>query len=189
MLKKRFKNSLLMAFLLDGDYMFRKMRRAVQELSRDDTIKILERATNGILAITANSDVDENFPYAVPISFAYHNDRIYFHSALTGHKIDLLRKNPRVSFCVVDKDEIIPEKFTTAFKSVIAFGTMEIVENNDDKLFGLQLLAEKYSPGIDSTDEIDRGINHCLVLILHIEHLTGKQGKELVKIGVNHENQ
>lgn len=157
--------------------MFRKMRRFNQQLSNENCINILKKATSGTLAIQA----DDDYPYAVPLSFAYDNGKIYFHCAKEGHKIDLLRNNEKVSFCVIEKDDIIPEKFTTAFTSVIAFGKIKFIEETGKKIYALKKLAEKYSPNIDSKPEISGSLERTCILELNIEHMTGKQAKELVK--------
>ena len=60
--------------------------------------------------------------YALPLSYVYDENCIYFHSAKEGHKIDILQKNPKVSFCIIDQDVIQPLEYTTYFKSVIVFG-------------------------------------------------------------------
>ena len=71
--------------------MFRELRRGKQLLSKEDTVAVMDRCTNGILACLG----DEGYPYAVPLSYVYFNNKIYFHSAKTGHKIDAITKNPR----------------------------------------------------------------------------------------------
>ena len=86
--------------------MFREMRRAKQELSRDETLEILERGSSGVLALSG----DEGYPYAVPLSYVYSEGKLFFHCALTGHKMDAIRQNENASFCVVAQDLIIPEK-------------------------------------------------------------------------------
>lgn len=107
---------------------------------------------------------------------------IVFHCARTGHKIDALTANPRVSFCVIDQDEVIPEEFATYYKSVIAFGTAHFVEDAEDKRRLLTALGAKYSPGLDTEaqEEIDRFIKATCVVAIEIEHLSGKQAKGLL---------
>ena len=100
--------------------MFRDMRRKKQLLSKDESEEILRRGTSGVLALAG----DEGFPYAVPLSYVYEREKIYFHSAVSGHKIDAVSKSKKASFCVIGQDHVLPEKFTTRYKSVIAFGTV-----------------------------------------------------------------
>jgi len=92
-------------------------------LLTDEAVKILQSATSGVLAVCG----DDGYPYAVPLSYVYADGKIYFHSALQGHKIDAIRSNPKVSFCVIDKDDIQPQEFTTYFRSVIVFGKARII--------------------------------------------------------------
>lgn len=155
------------------------MRRARQQLSHEDATRILERATSGVLAVTD----DGGWPYAVPLSFVHDNGRLYFHSAPAGHKIDAIRHCDRASFCVIDEDEVVPEEFTTYFRSTIAFGNVHIVESRDERMHALELLGKKYSPGLDDAlaQEIDTLFARTCVLRLDIERLTGKEAIELVR--------
>jgi hypothetical protein len=158
---------------------FRKMRRFAQQLSEEECISILQRNTNGILAVQG----DGGYPYAVPLSYAFCDGKIYFHSALQGHKIDALRAEEKCSFCVVDKDQIVPEEFTTYFRSVIIFGKAHIIEEKDEMLKALNLLADKYSPEQTVEQrhaEISHGIGRVAIIVLTIEHMTGKQARELM---------
>ncbi len=107
--------------------MFREMRRGKQLLSMEDTIAVMKRNTNGVLACLG----DEDYPYAVPLSYVYFNDKIYFHSARAGHKIDSITNNSKVSFSVTDEDTIISKEYTTYFRCVIAFGKSRIVEGDE----------------------------------------------------------
>ena len=99
--------------------MFREMRRKNQLLTKEEAEKILENGTSGTLALLG----DEGYPYCVPISYVYNNNKIYFHSAKSGHKIDAVKNCDKASFCVIDKDEVKPQEYTTYFRSVIAFGS------------------------------------------------------------------
>jgi uncharacterized protein len=67
----------------------------------------------------------------------YEDGKIFFHCAKEGHKIDGIRRDEKVSFCVVDKDQIVPEKFTTFFRSVIVFGRARIVSEDAVKRHAL----------------------------------------------------
>ena len=158
--------------------MERKMRRFKQLLDEQATKEILNNATNGVLSLV-DSDGES---YGVPISYAYDgNGCIYFHSAVKGHKIECIEAESRCSFCVVAQDLIVPDEFTTYFRSVIVKGTVHTVIDRDDMIQGLLLLCAKYSPGIDPDAEISKCINHVSVLRLDIDSLTGKEAIELVR--------
>jgi nitroimidazol reductase NimA-like FMN-containing flavoprotein (pyridoxamine 5'-phosphate oxidase superfamily) len=157
--------------------MFREMRRGKQLLSMDDTIAVMNRGTNGIMACLG----DENYPYAVPVSYVYLNNKIYFHSAKTGHKIDAIMKEPKVSFTVIDEDTIVSKEYTTYFRSVIAFGNARIVEG-DERLEAFKALVEKYSgdqPEEAKHKEIS-GCTQAYIIAIDIEHITGKEAIEYI---------
>lgn len=158
--------------------MFREMRRKKQILAAEECIEILEKRTSGVLAVSG----DDDYPYAVPLSYVYRDGCIYFHSALSGHKIDAINRHNKVSFCVIDKDEIVPEKFTTYFRSVIVFGNASIIDNDDEKLQAIECLACKYSPKQSEEElkhEIQKGFRHMHIIRITIEHITGKEAIEL----------
>lgn len=157
--------------------MFRVMRRNKQLLSLEDTVAVMDRCTNGVLACIG----DEDYPYAVPLSYVYFNDKIYFHSSKTGHKIDAITKNPKVCFTVIDEDNIVSEKYTSYFRSVLAFGKARIVEG-DEWLNAFKALVEKYSgdqPEEAKYKEIT-GCTQAYILAIDIEHITGKEAIEYV---------
>ena len=158
---------------------FRDMRRKRQLLSEEDSIDILTKATAGTLALLGDND----YPYAVPISYVYQERKLYFHSALAGHKVDAIRKCDKASFCVIDKDEVHPEKYTTFFRSVIAFGRIHIIEDEQEKQETARMLGNRYNPNNDESlqKEIESGISRMLMIRLDIKHLTGKEAIELVK--------
>lgn len=160
--------------------MFREMRRNRQLLSDRENIEILERGTSGVLALSG----DDEYPYAVPISYVYDHSRIYFHSAKSGHKIDAIRKCSKASFCVIDRDEIVPEKYTTYFRSVIAFGKIRILEDEGEIREAIEKLAVRYYPGDSMANrnrEIAREWEPLCMFELSIEHMTGKESIEIAK--------
>lgn len=158
---------------------FREMRRKRQQLSQEESIGILRRATAGVLALLG----DDDYPYAVPISYVYADGKIYFHSALAGHKVDAIRRHGKASFCVIDKDEVHGEEYTTYFRSVIVFGRIRIIDNADEKLCTARMLGNRYNPDDEESlqKEIAKSLAHMSMICLDIEHLTGKEAIELVR--------
>ncbi len=157
--------------------MFREIRRKRQLLPTEESVSILEKMTNGTLALHG----DDGYPYAVPVSYVYADGKIYFHSATKGHKVDAILTNNKVSFCVVEQDDVKPAEFTTYFRSVIVFGKARILEDENEKLSALRLLADKYSHGEAGMEaEIAKGFNHLLMVEITVEHLTGKESIEFV---------
>ena len=158
---------------------FRAMRRKRQQLSEEESVAILKKATAGTLALLGDND----YPYAVPLSYVYQEGRIYFHSALAGHKVDAIRKCDKASFCVIEKDDVQPEKYTTFFRSVIAFGRIHIIEDEHEKLETARMLGNRYNPNHDEAlqKEIEGGLSRMLMIRFDIEYLTGKEAIELVR--------
>ena len=158
--------------------MFREMRRNKQLLSSEDTIAVMERCTNGVLACMGDGD----YPYAVPLSFVYWGDKVYFHSAKAGHKSDAITRNPKVSFTIIDEDTIVSKEYTTYFRSVVVFGKTRIVEGNE-RLEAFRALVKKYSGDqseADQNKEID-GCTQAYLIAIDIEHITGKEAIEYVR--------
>lgn len=166
--------------------MFREMRRKSQKLSDAECAKLLSAGTSGVLALLGDGD----YPYAVPLSYVYEKtddtEKIYFHSALTGHKLDAIRKQEKASFCVIAQDTVVSEKYTTYYRSVIAFGKIRVLDTEQEKQRAAEMLAEKYVPTASAEShsaEIDRFWDALCMLELKIEHLSGKAAKELVSGG------
>ena len=157
--------------------MGRKMRRFKQELGKEEVERILREGKVCVMAVSG----DDDYPYAVPLNYVYADGYIYLHSASSGHKIDAITRNPKCSVCIIDKDDVVPEEFTSYFRSVIAFGHAEIITDNEDKIEPLKLLSTKYSPGIDPTAEIQKFLKAVAIIRIKIEKVTGKEAIELVR--------
>lgn len=158
--------------------MERKMRRFRQQLSAEEAERILRDGKYAVWAVSG----DDGYPYAVPVNYVCKDLSIFIHSAAQGHKIDAVRRNPKCSLCIVDKDDIIPEEFTSYFRSVIVFGTAHIIVSEEEKIIALKLLSDKYSPGIDSSAEIQRFLKTVCIIRIDIDYLTGKEAIELTKL-------
>ncbi len=160
---------------------FRAMRRAGQQLPQAACLAILQKNTAGVLAVLG----DGGWPYAVPLSYVYADGCLYFHCAKTGHKLDALRGCDKASFCVIDRDEVVPEKYTTYFRSVIAFGRAELLQGEAVRA-AIETLAVKYNPA-DSAENrarlIEKELPALCMVRLRIEHMTGKQARELAEAG------
>lgn len=157
--------------------MFREMRRSNQQLTDAETLEILKLGTSGTLAVLG----DNGYPYAVPLSYVYDNGKLYFHCARTGHKLDAVKSCNKASFCVIAMDNIVPEEFTTYYKSAIAFGKIAIIENAEEQRKAIEILSDKYCDVDESmrNKEIDSFASKLCMLKLDIEHMTGKTAKEL----------
>lgn len=159
--------------------MEKTMRRFRQQLPDSEARHILREASSGVLSLVGA----DGMPYGVPLSYVYDEARgaIYFHSAAAGRKIDCIRACGKASFCVIALDDVKPAEFTTYFRSVIAEGDIEIVADKEEIIDSLRKLGDKYSPGIDSTHEIERSLNHIAVMRLDLRSLSGKEAIELTR--------
>ncbi len=155
--------------------MFRGMRRFKQQLPTQDCERILRSAPRGVLAVLG----DEGYPYTVPMNFVYDSGCIYFHSALQGHKLDALRACDRCSFNVLSEPIPSDDGWSFYFDSVIAFGRLTEIEDEEKKIEKLRLLGQKYFPTKEMVeDDIRQNAARCALIELRVEHLTGKHVHE-----------
>lgn len=153
--------------------MFAEIRRKDRILENESAVRLLENGEYGFLAMTGAN----NFGYGIPISYVMDDEgHIYFHCAPEGYKLECIRQNPKVSFCVVGNILLIPGQFTTAYESVIAFGMIYTDLPDEEKLHALRLIAKKYSPEYEVIGEkyIAKSFHRTNVLRLDIEHISGK---------------
>ncbi len=154
--------------------MHKSVRRKDRELDLEATTRLLTQGEYGFLA-TAGPDGQA---YGVPLNYVFKDDRLYFHCALEGHKLDNIKANNKVSFCVVGKTRVLPDKFSTEYESAIAFGTATEVQGKERHDALLSIL-EKYSP--DFMEEGKKAIakydDKTRIIKITINHLTGKARK------------
>ena len=158
--------------------MFKPMRRTKQQLPHEEVLSILEKSTSGTLALIT----EEGYPYAIPLSYVYNQGKLYFHSAKTGLKIDAIKHCDKASFCIIDQDLVIPEKYATLYRSIIAFGKVRLLENVEDIKAVAFSLGEKYNPNHpkECNDEINISMPALAIIEMTIEQITGKEAKDLM---------
>ena len=151
--------------------MFRPLRRIKQQLTNAECVKILKDEPRGVLSVLG----DDDYPYALPMNFYYDEseNRIYFHSGKSGHKMDAIEKHDKVSLCVYDKGFHKDGHWSLNIRSVIVFGRIRQIENwSADTIRALSL---KYTQDTDYIEkEIETSSKNTAVLALEIEHMTGK---------------
>ena len=158
--------------------MFRELRRKKQLLSEQETLRVLEEGKTGIVGVLG----DDGYPYTVPINYVSLEDKIYFHSAKKGHKVDAIAKEPKVSMTVVEKDDVVSREFTTYFRSIQLFGKAYVVEDEAERDVAFRALCEKFSGAdLDRYEEImSKEAAAAAIVRIDIEHITGKESMELV---------
>ena len=153
--------------------MFREMRSKANMLTNEEVENILKTSPNGTLALYG----ENGYPYSVPVNFVYSDGKIYFHGAAEGYKLDCMKKDPHVSFSVIGKDDIAKENFTTLFSSVIAFGTIRVIDTMEEKIPLLEAMVGNYSAEfMESGKELIRKGCGSVAYELTIDHMTGKKG-------------
>lgn len=158
--------------------MFRKMRRIRQQITQEECDEVLEGAMRGVMAFLG----DDDYPYAVPLDYFYvpEEGRLYFHGARTGHKVDSMRAHDKASFCVLSEGVRNPErKFGLDFKSVICFGRLHPIDDQDEaqevsRRLGMRYLGTVYNTLEDVEEEVAHSGRRVFCYYLQIEHMTGK---------------
>lgn len=156
--------------------MYPKMRRFKQQMTDEACIRVLESERRGVLAVCGS----DGQPYAIPLNFYYEDGKIYFHGAKAGHKIDIIRENPKVSFNVYTHG--IPSEIKRGLdvESVTVFGTIREMENSETAVSFLRKLGLKYFP--DDREYIENEVNSTRAAVqmleLTIDQMTGKNVNE-----------
>ena len=156
--------------------MFREVRRQNRILTDQKRIQeLLETSEYGTLSVSAE---ENGYPYGIPLSYAFDklSNCLFFHCALEGQKLDILKNNNKVSFCVVGKTAPISNQFTTLYESVIIFGDANIELTEEEKRQSLRLLVKKYSPEhIDSGEYyMNKSWNRTFCFKVDIKHISAK---------------
>ncbi len=151
---------------------FPEIRRTNREWDIESSRKLLESGEYGFLSMCAVN----GYGYGIPISYAVSGDSIYFHCAVAGYKLENIKQNNRVSFCVVGSTQVLPEQFSTKYESVLVFGRMVWDLSEEERFKALDLLVLKYCPGLAEVSKpyIEKSFNRTNILRLDIEHISGK---------------
>jgi nitroimidazol reductase NimA-like FMN-containing flavoprotein (pyridoxamine 5'-phosphate oxidase superfamily) len=154
--------------------MFRQMRRFKQQLSQEECEDILLSERRGVLAVHG----EDGYPYGVLVDYLYEQGKIYFHGAKSGHKIDAIKADNRVSFTVFDQGVPVEGKVGPDVRSVIIFGRVSLLETAPETIEIARRLGEKYDPSGYVADELKRTVERIQLLELVIDHMSGKRVNE-----------
>lgn len=153
--------------------MFRKMIRFKQQISQEECVEILKNEKRGVLSVLG----DDDYPYGMPIDHFYNEEdgHIYFHGGKKGHKIDAMKRHDKVSFCVYDEGFRKEDDWALNIKSVIVFGRVKFVEDEEKAMEISRRLCYKFT---DDEEYIEHEIKYSgpgtLVFELIPDHMTGK---------------
>ena len=152
--------------------MEREMYKKDRQLSPEKTKEIFEKGHHGIISVNG----DDGYPYGVPVNYVYLNDKIYIHSAKYGYKMEALEKNDKVCFTAILNSQILPDKFTAAFESVIAFGKAGLVEDDAEKRTVLETFIDRFSPDFKENGQkfIAGAFEKTAIIRIDVESIKGK---------------
>lgn len=151
--------------------MFRKMRRFKQQISEEECIRILKEQPRGVLSMIG----DDGYPYGIPLDHWYSGNKLYFHGAKVGHKMDAITAFDKVSYCVMDEGFRRDGEWALNIKSVVVFGRIRVVEDEAKKREICTNLVRKFTDDEEYLQkELTNAFSRVNCLELTIEHMTGK---------------
>ena len=157
--------------------MFRPLRRKSRAISDEAARDLLERERRGVFAVNG----DDGYPFALPVNYYYdrEHDRIYFHGAKAGHKVDALKRSDKVCFTVFGNEHFEEGEWAPYVQSTVVFGRCHLVDDAGETEAHVRELALKYYPSAEEVEaEIAKDIKGVQLYEIEIEHLTGKQIQE-----------
>lgn len=157
--------------------MFRPMRRQKKEISLELAKELLSTERRGVLAVNG----DGGYPYAIPINYVYDeaDNKIYFHGARAGHKIDSIKADDKVCFTVYGNETIKEEEWAPYMQSTVVFGRCHLIEDSADIIKLVKKLALKYYPNEQLIDEEIASSGKAVQMFeIEIEHMSGKEIQE-----------
>ena len=152
--------------------MQRNLNKSNRQLPQNETEELFAQGHHGILAVNG----EEGYPYAVPVNYVYLDGKIYIHSAQYGYKMEMIEKDPKVCFSAILRSEIVPERFTAKFESVVATGKISLVEEEGEKRRALETFIKRFSPDYyeNGIKFINASFDKVAVLRIDVEEITGK---------------
>ena len=158
--------------------MFRSLRRKRRGISLDAARDLLEHEKRGVFAVNG----DDGYPFAIPVNYFYDRaaDRIYFHGAKAGHKVDALKRSDKVCFTVYGNEHFEEGEWAPYVQSTVVFGRCRLIEDAPEFVEQkVRELALKYYPSTEEVErEIAKDIKGVQLYEIEIEHLCGKQIQE-----------
>ena len=153
--------------------MFRQMRRLNQQISDAQCLEILKKEKRGVLSLLG----DDGYPYGIPLNhfFSEEDNKIYFHCAKEGHKIDAIKNYEKASFCVYDSGYRKDGEWALNINSVIIFGKIRLVTDLEITKKICINLVQKFT---DDEKYLEKALKNALprvqCLEFEIKHMTGK---------------
>ena len=159
--------------------MFKPIRIKINEIDHSAAEALLQSNRRGIIAMNGV----EGYPYAIPINYFYDGlaQKIYFHGAKAGHKVDALKGSDKVCFTVYGNERIDEsESWAPYVQSVVVFGRCRLLEVGSESIDRLKEFAMKYYPSENMVDdEIKADGRATQMFQIEIEYISGKEIQEI----------
>ena len=156
----------------------RAMRRDAQRMSREQCEALLKEAEWGILCVSG----DDGVPYGVPVNYCWWQNAVLIHSALSGEKIEALRRNPLVSFTVVGRHEAVPAELTTLYTSVMIRGRAVFLADVE-KMDALTAFIRRFRPDDEEgcRRKAELSMDRVSMIRLEAQEISGKMSRTLAQ--------
>lgn len=158
------------------DYKNDTIRRQDRLLDEARAMELLRTSDYGVLSMTDA----EGLPYGIPVNYVYDGDHsIFIHCAPEGKKLQALSRHPEVSFCLIGQVNLLPDKFTTEYESVILSGRARFDLTPDERRKALHLLVDRLSPEFKESGYMytEKSFHRVQVIRIDFDSYTGKQKK------------
>ena len=153
--------------------MFRELMRKNKKISTEECIHILKTIKRGVLSVIG----DDEYPYGMPMNHWYDEEdgNIYFHCGKSGHRLDALQKSNKVCFCTYDDGYRNEGEWALNIKSVIVFGRISLVEDEEKARNICTSIAGKFT---DDEEYLEKELKNAFPRVQCLEflpeHMTGK---------------
>lgn len=131
----------------------------------------------GHLALT-----DGDQPYVIPVNYAYIDDKIILHGAVTGHKLDILARNPKCCFAVnrhPDRVRYHAEgKCHYRYHSVLVYGRAHYVGSPEKRLVWIRKYRTYFNERLNNRmteDDTIKTAERCGIILIDIDHMTARK--------------
>lgn len=150
------------------------MRRKDLAMSQEATLALIDAKEYAVLSLT---DPDGT-AYGVPLDYVRKEDCLYFHGAKEGRKVEAMKVNSWASAVIVGNTTIVPEKFGRKYESAIIEGSIELIDDPEQKRQVTTWVAESRSPGYSEKAQavIEKMLDRVLIYKMKMEIISGKHG-------------
>ena len=150
------------------------MRRQDRTLDKQRAFEILKNGEYGVLSMRTEDGMGA---YGVPLNYVWDGEQtILVHCAPEGRKLTCIDTCKNVSFCVVGRTNVIADKFTTGYESIILRCVASHHLPTEERKEALKKFIGKYSPGHQEIgmQYAEKSFSRTEILRLDILEISGK---------------